>query len=99
MPSPAVRRHEHPVVLPALAVQTQMPPGLSLQSGHRPQQRGLATAGGADKDEELLVLNKNVQVLDGDDFAGDSLRNYAIPDDNPFVNGNDYLNNNALISN
>jgi hypothetical protein len=53
------------------------PLGDFLQSGLHAQAGGLATARGADEDQELLVLDENVEVLHGD-YLAKSLPNMFI---------------------
>ena len=52
-----------------LAVDEQLALADLLQTGHHAQCGGLAAAGGADQDDELLVRDVQVELLHGDDAA------------------------------
>jgi hypothetical protein len=43
--------------------------GRCFQPGDQPQQRGLAAARGADEDDELALLDRQVDALDGAQVA------------------------------
>ena len=59
-------------VIDQLAVDVQLAFGNLLQAGHHAQSGGLAAAGGADQDDELLILDIQVELLDRyDALVGD----------------------------
>ena len=58
---PVFRLH----IVHQLPVDVQLAAGDLLQAGNHPQRGGLTAAGGADKDDELLVLNVQIELLDG----------------------------------
>ena len=60
---PAVARLE---VVDHAAVDPDLARGRILEAGDHAQRRGLAAAGGADEHDELAVLDREVDVLDGD---------------------------------
>jgi hypothetical protein len=59
---------DHSIADPQLAV------GDLLQPGHTAQSGRLATAGRADQDEELAVLDLEVEIVHGDDLGAVPLR-------------------------
>ena len=72
-------------VVDDLVVDQDAAGGDRFQPGHHPQGRGLAAAGGADEDHELLVADIEVHVLDGVNLvellvqaADDDLGHYSI---------------------
>ena len=66
---PVFRLH----VVHQLPVDVQLAAGDLLQAGNHPQRGGLAAAGGADKDDELLVLDIQIELLDSNDALGSHL--------------------------